>query len=119
MGDMADDFSLGGRCAPEPPEGYGTILKEKENKMTIENRAVMFKKKEGDTSNRPEYTLKVNFEGKEKEIGLFLSDKKTQYGDPMWTGKVQEPWKKPEAKQEPVSANNAHTEIDDDFDDIF
>lgn len=79
----------------------------------MENRAVMFKKKEGDTSNRPEFTVKLNCEGKEKEIGFFLSDKQTKNGDPMWTGKVNEPFKKSDyVKPAPVKEVE-----DDDFDD--
>lgn len=80
--------------------------------MGLENRAIMFKKKEGDTSNRPAFTVKLNCEGKEKEIGFFLSDKKTKNGDPMWTGEVKEPWKKDtyvKPVEKPVE--------DDDFDD--
>jgi len=69
----------------------------------------------------PILTIKVNFDGVEKEIGLWFStDKETgQYrvtknGSKMLTGKVKEPYKQQDQQVESPPAMNGINEFDDD-----
>lgn len=71
----------------------------------------------------PILTIKVNFDGVEKEIGLWFStDKETgQYrvtknGSKMLTGKVKEPFKKQDSQvASPPPAVNGVNQFDDDI----
>jgi len=72
----------------------------------------------------PILTIKVNFDGIEKEIGLWFStDKETgQYritknGSKMLTGKIKEPYAKPDEQSvaSPPPAVNGVNQFDDDI----
>ena len=72
------------------------------------NTIIAFRNDKEGNEKKPDYKGKVNVDGIEKEIALWIGQ--TKNGNEMLKGKVTEPWKKPEAENKPAP-------VEDDFSD--
>lgn len=60
------------------------------------NRGVMFKNQKKDSERHPDYTGKVNVDGKDYDLSCWVKQSKS--GQKFFSLAVKEPWVKPEGK---------------------
>ena len=80
--------------------------------MEIKNNSGAIFKNEKATGNQPSYRGKVNVNGKEMEISLWVKESKT--GTKYFSASFQEPYVKP-VSQETINQNNAQDLADNDL----
>lgn len=81
--------------------------------MEIKNNSGAIFKNEKATGNQPSYRGKVNVNGKEMEISLWVKESKT--GSKYFSASFQEPYVKPVSAQEVANQNNTQDLIDNDL----
>jgi uncharacterized protein (DUF736 family) len=80
--------------------------------MEIKNNSGAIFKNEKATGNQPSYRGKVNVNGKDMEISLWVKESKT--GTKYFSASFQEPYVKP-VSQETINQNNAQDLADNDL----
>jgi len=80
--------------------------------MEIKNNSGAIFKNEKATGNQPSYRGKVNVNGKEMEVSLWVKESKT--GTKYFSASFQEPYVKP-VSQETINQNNAQDLADNDL----
>jgi uncharacterized protein (DUF736 family) len=80
--------------------------------MEIKNNSGAIFRNEKATGNQPQYRGKVNVNGKDMEISLWVKESKT--GTKYFSASFQEPYIKP-VSQEAINQNNAQDLADNDL----
>ena len=80
--------------------------------MEIKNNSGAIFKNEKATGNQPSYRGKVNVNGKDMEVSLWVKESKT--GTKYFSASFQEPYVKP-VSQEVINQNNAQDLADNDL----